>query len=58
MELEGVRLVGIHHRQVVGGWALGYDAQRRCQMAWVVVATMCASLEGDGGCQEGMTAVS
>ena len=58
MELEGVRLVGIHRLQVIGGWAVGYDARRRCPIARVVVATRCAGLEGDGKRQEGMTAVS
>ena len=58
MELEGVRLVGIHRCQMVSGLDVGYDAWRRCQIAWVVVATRCAALEGDGGRQEGMTTVS
>ena len=58
MELEGVRLVGIHCCQVVSGPDVGYDAWRRCRIDWVVVATRCAALDGDGGRQEGMTTLS
>ena len=54
-EKEAVVAVG---HEVVGGWAVGYDTRRRCQMARVIVATWCSGLKGDGGRQEGMTAVS
>ena len=55
IQLEGVRLrlMGTHRRQVVGGWAVGYDADEMTYivylMAQVVVVTRCVGLEGESG---------